>query len=406
MSKNLKTAVVVVITTIVGIVAVFLVIFKIPEYKSQVEHSTDRTVKQELPTCKIGAILALSGKASWLGRPELNTLKMLTKKVNSSGGIRGYRIELVVEDSCGNENMARLGVKKLIGLHDNLLAMIGPSRSGTTMAVIPIVEEAQVPLISCAAAEVIVKPVKKWVFKTPQTDLLAVCKIYKNIQEQKITRVGIITGETGFGQAGRDHLIKTAGTYNIRIVADETYPPSALNMKSQLVRIRNQGAEAVINWSIVPAQSLVANNMHELGIDIPLYQSHGFGNIKYMKLINPGAADKIRFPCGRLLCIDSLPDEHPQKKVLQTYRTEYEQTYAEPVTTFGGYAYDALMLILDALEHCGPDRNRIRDYLENRKGFVGTAGIFNFSPLDHNGLDLSSFPLLGVRDNQFVLIED
>lgn len=405
MSKKSKTAIRVVILTVVGI-AVSVVIFKMFEYKSQMEHSTDRTVKQELPTCKIGAILALSGKASWLGRPELNTLEMLTKKVNSSGGIGGYRIELVVEDSCGDENMARLGVKKLVGLHDNLLAIIGPSRSGTTMAIIPIVEEARIPLISCAAAEVIVNPVKKWVFKTPQTDLLAVCKIYKDIQERKITKVGVITGETGFGQAGRDHLIKTAGTYNVRIVADEIYPSAVLDMKSQLVRIRNQGAEAVINWSIVPAQSIVANNMQELGIDIPLYQSHGFGNIKYLKLINPGAADKIRFPCGRLLCVDSLPDEHPQKKVLQKYRAEYEQAYAEPVTTFGGYAHDALMLVFDALEHCGPDKNRIRDYLENRKGFVGTTGIFNFSPLDHNGLDLSSFPLLGVRDNQFVLIED
>jgi len=264
---------------------------------------------------------------------------MIAEMINKNGGINGVPVELVIEDSVGDETKAVNAVKKLIN-SDKVLAIVGPSRSGTTMAVIPIVEKAQVPLISCAAAETIVSPVKKWVFSTPQLDRYAVVRIYEHMKNHDITKIAIMSATTGFGNAGREQLRNLASDYGLTIVADETYGPQDTDMTSQLTKIRGTDAHAIVNWSIVPAQVIVARNMLQLGIEIPLYLSHGFGNIKYIKIAGE-AAEGIMFPAGRLLVADVVPDNHPQKQILTQYKTMYEEKFDDPVSTFGGHAWDS-----------------------------------------------------------------
>lgn len=353
---------------------------------------------------KVGAIFAITGGASWLGEPERNTALMIEEQINMGGGINGHPLQMIIEDTVGDETKTVNAVKKLI-YRDNVLAIIGPSRSGTTMAIIPIVEKAKVPLISCAAAESIVSPVKKWVFKTPQKDSDAVRRIYEYMNKKGISKIAIITGTTGFGDQGRKQLKKLAPEYGITIVADETYGPKDTDMTAQLTRIRATDAQAIVNWSIVPAQAIVAKNMHQLGMKIPLFQSHGFGNIRYVEAAGK-AAEGIIFPAGRLLAVSTLPDSHPQKEVLLRYKWEYETRFGEEVSTFGGHAWDALWLVIKALREVGPDREGIRDYIENVKGFVGTGGIFNFSPQDHNGLTKEAFEMLTVKGGKFVVLEE
>jgi len=362
--------------------------------------------KKEAKVYKVGAVFAITGPASFLGEPERNTVQMLVDQINQAGGINGDSLKVIIEDTVGDETKTVNAVNKLIH-KDNVLAIIGPSRSGSTMAIIPIVQEAEVPLISCAAAETIVEPVKEryWVFKTPQKDSDAVIRIYEHMKERGITRIAILTGTTGFGAQGRKQLKKYASKFGIEIVADETYGPRDTDMTPQLTRIKASEAQAVVNWSIVPAQSIVPKNMRQLGMKIPLYQSHGFGNIKYVKAAGE-AAEGIIFPCGRLLIAEQLPEGHPQKKVLVEYKRAYEERFKEPVSTFGGHAYDALWLVINALKDAGPDRAKIRDYIENVKGFVGTGGTFNFSPEDHTGLKKDAFAILTVKEGKFALLED
>lgn len=353
---------------------------------------------------KVGAIFAITGGASWLGEPERNTAIMIAEQINLGGGINGHPLELIIEDTAGDETKTVNAAKKLI-YRDNVLAIIGPSRSGTTLAVIPIIEKAKVPLISCAAAEAIVSPVKKWVFKTPQKDSDAVRKIYDYMRKKGISKIAIITGTTGFGAEGRKWLKKLAPEYKITIVADETYGPKDTDMTAQLTRIKATDAQAVVNWSIVPAQAIVPKNMRQLGMKIPLFQSHGFGNIKYVEAAGK-AAEGIIFPAGRLLAVSTLPDNHPQKDLLVRYKWEYETRFGEEASTFGGHAWDSLWLVIKALREVGPDREAIRDYIENVKGFVGTGGIFNFSPQDHTGLTMEAFELLTVKGGKFVVLEE
>jgi branched-chain amino acid transport system substrate-binding protein len=361
------------------------------------------TLKEPLVTYKVGALLSVTGPAAWLGTPERNTVRMIEEEINEAGGINGHPLEVIVEDTVGDATKTVTAAKKLIS-KDEVLAIVGPSRSGTTMAVIPIVEEAEIPLISCAAAEAIVVPVKRWVFKTPQKDSDAAIRIYEYMKEQGISKIAIITGTTGFGDQGRQQLKKFASEFDVTIVVDETYGPEDTDMTAQLTKIKASGAEALVNWSIVAGQVIVAKNMRQLGMEIPLFQSHGFGNVKYAQTAGE-AGEGIIFPCGRLLAVDTLLEGHPQKEVLTRYKEEYEAKYDEDVSTFGGHAWDALYLVIEALEEVGADREKIRDYIENRKGFVGTGGVFNFSPEDHSGLDKYAFEMLTVKDEKFVVLK-
>ncbi len=354
-------------------------------------------------TIKVGAILAVTGKASFLGAPESKTLQMLADEINAKGGIDGHKVELVIKDSAGDPEKAISFAKQLIE-EDKVFAIIGPSTSGETMKIKSIVEEAKMILLSCAAAEVIVNPVAKYVFKTPQKDSFAVQKIFQQMNKMGIKKVGVVVGGTGFGKAGKAQIEKLAPEFGIEILISEVYAPNSTDLTAVVTKLKGAKVEGVINWSIVPAQSIVAKNMAQIGLDVPLFQSHGFGNIKYVEAAG-AAAEGIIFPAGRLLVADTLSKKHPQQAVLAKYKKDYESKFNEPASTFGGHAYDAFMILVKAIEKAGTDKEKVRDAIENMKGFVGTGGVFNFSAEDHNGLDINSFEMLTVKDGKFTLLK-
>ena len=357
----------------------------------------------EAQTIKIGAIFSVTGPASFLGAPESKTAKMLVDKINASGGVLGQKLELIIKDSGGSPEKAVSFAKQLIE-EDKVLAIIGPSTSGETMQIKKLCEENQMILVSCAAADAIVNPLAKYVFKTPQKDSQAATWIYRTMKEKGITKIAILTGNDGFGASGKKQLEELAKTEGIEIVANEVYDKQATDLTDILTKVKSTpGVQAVVNWSIVPAQSIVAKNMKQLGMNMPLFQSHGFGNRKYIEQAGV-AAEGILFPCGRLLVVEELPDSHPQKKLLATYKKDYEAAYQEDVSTFGGHAYDAVLIVTEALKKAGTtDRDKVRDAIENLHGLVGTAGIYNFSATDHTGLDLNAFEMLTVKNGKFTI---
>ena len=354
-------------------------------------------------TIKVGAILAETGGASFLGGPESRTISMLVDKINAAGGVNGDTIELIVKDSASSPEKAISFAKQLIE-EDNVLAILGPSTSGETMAIKQICEDSKTILLSCAAAEVIVNPVGRYVFKTPQMDSDAAKKIFMEMNKMGIAKIAVLADNTGFGKAGKEQLEAIAPEFHIQIVAAEVYDKAATDLSAVIAKISaNKDVQAVVNWSIVPAQAILAKNIRQAGWKVPIFQSHGFGNIKYVEAAGV-AAEGIIFPAARLLVADTLPADNPQKKVLVQYRDEYEAKFKEPASTFGGHGYDAIMILVEAIKKAGStDPEKVRNAIENLHGFVGTGGIFNFSPTDHNGLDIDSFAMLTVKDGKFAL---
>jgi branched-chain amino acid transport system substrate-binding protein len=365
---------------------------------------TARGADAEQAPIKIGALFAVSGPASNLGGPEAKTAQMLVDRINQSGGLNGRKVQLIVKDTGGKPESAISMAKQLID-EEKVLAIIGPSTSGETMAVKGLCQENKTILVSCAAAETIVNPQASYVFKTPQKDSDAARLIFQTAKAKGLTQVGVVVSNDGFGLAGKAQLEKIAPEYGVTIAIAETYDKQDTDLTGVLTKLKGQQVQAVINWSIVPAQSLVAKNMKQIGLDVPLFQSHGFGNIKYVQAAGE-AVNGAMFPCGRLLVADVLPNDHPQKALLVAYKHDYESEFKEDVSTFGGHAYDAVLLLSEAIKKAGnAESAQVREALEQLRGVVGTAGIFNLSAQDHNGLGMDAFELLTVKDGKFAIYQ-
>jgi branched-chain amino acid transport system substrate-binding protein len=353
----------------------------------------------------VGGIFSITGPASYLGEPERNSMEMVAEAVNAKGGVKGHPLKLVIYDDEGDVTKARLHAEKLLQ-KDKALTIIGPSLTHTSMAVLEITQKAKLPLISCAAGMAITSPAKDrvWVFKTAQTDQMAVSRIYQYLQKHGLKKVAILTVSTGFGVSGKEQLLTQAPQHDIQVVAQEVFGEKDTDMTPQLTKMRGSDAQAVICWGTGPAPALVAKNMKQLGMTIPLVQSHGAASKKFIELAGD-AAEGIIMPAGKLVIYKQLPDTDPQKAVCKEYAEKYQAKFKAPESSFGGYAYDAFRMLLAVMEKAGTDPAKIRAGLEGTKNFVGVSGIFNMSPEDHNGLTPAAFVMVKIHQGEFQLAD-
>ena len=354
---------------------------------------------------KIGSVLSVTGPAAFLGDPELKTLQLYVDDLNKKGGVLGRPLQLVHYDDGSDANKANGFTKRLIE-DDKVDVLVGGTTTGATMSSVPLAEKAGIPFISLAGAVVIVEPVKKWVFKTPHTDRMAAEKVFEDMKKRGLTKVALLSETSGFGASGKKETEAVAGKYGITLVANETYGPKDTDMSPQLTKIKTTpGVQAVFVFGLGQGPAIVTKNYKQLGITLPLYQSHGVASDEFLKLAGP-AAEGVRLPSPAQLIPEKLPASDPQKPIVTAYDKAYKAAYKTDVSTFGGYAYDGLMLAVDAIKRAGStDKAKVRDALEATKGFVATSGTFNMSPTDHMGLDLSAFRLLEVKGGDWTIVQ-
>ncbi len=355
---------------------------------------------------RIGATVSETGGASFLGDPAAKTLRMLVEEINAAGGVLGQPINLILYDDGGDPNRARTFASRLIE-DDEVIAVVGGSTTGTSMAIIPVFEEEEIPFISLAGGIEIVRPTKPFAFKTPHTDRMACEKIFADIQARGLRRVGMISGTDGFGASMRAQCLDVVGDYDIEIVADESYGPSDADMTPQLTNIRGTaGLEAVVNPGFGQGPAIVTRNYAQLGIEVPLYQSHGVASDAFIQLAGAENAEGVRLPGTALLIAGILAEDDPQYAVVQAYKTAFEAEFGQPVSTFGGYAHDALRILVDAIERAGSTEGvAIRDAIRATENFAGTTGIVTMGEDDHLGLDLAAFRMLEIRDGGWSQID-
>lgn len=353
---------------------------------------------------RIGAVVDISGNSSSLGIPERDTLLMLVEELNANGGIEGTPVELTILDNKSDETEAVMAVKKLI--QKDVLVVLGCSASGTSMAMIDSVQKAEVPMISMAAASSIVEPAsqRKWIFKTAQSDIVTAENIVQYLKEKGLTKVAFLYMNNAYGDGGKTAFAAAAGEQGIEIVTEEKFEAGDKDMTPQLTRVKASGAQATIIWAIPPSASIVTKNYRDLGLSMPLIHSHGVGNDKFIELAQ-GAAEGVILPIGKLTVADQIPDEDPQKQVLQEYIAQYQAKYGMPPVSFGGYAADAFNLAVNAIAKAGRNRGAIRDELEKTNGFVGISGVFNMNREDHNGLGADSMVLVEIKDGRWQLLQ-
>ena len=355
---------------------------------------------------KLGASISATGPAAFLGDPEAKTLEMLVEELNAKGGINGEEITLVLYDDGGDPNKARTFATRLVE-DDEVAAIIGGTTTGTSMSILAVAEDAEIPFISLAGAIDIIDPVKPFTFKTPHTDRMACQKIFEDMQKRGFTKIGMISGTDGFGASMQAQCKAVVGDYGIEIVADETYEPKDADMTAQLTKIKGaEGVQAIVNPGFGQGPSIVTRNYKQLAIDLPFYQSHGVASDGFIELAGADAAEGVRLPGTALLVADLLAEGDVQKAPVTAYKAAFEGKFNTPVSTFGGYAHDAFMIMTDAITRAGSaEPAAIRDAIEATSGLAGTTGVYTFTAEDHLGLDLSAFRMLEIKRGKWTLVE-
>jgi len=361
---------------------------------------------------RIGFVAAITGPASSLGAPERDVAVMLQKELDAAGGIAGpdgrkRPVRIIIHDDQSKADETLKAVKKLVA-DDGVHAVIASSQSPTSLAVVPVVTEAKVPLISMASSHAIVTPVRErqWVFKTPQSNIHVAVHQVNYLKAKGLRKIASLFVNDAFGEDSRRGLAEMLKGTGIELVYEDKFEHQDKDMTPQLTRVRASGAQALIVHAIPPSASIITKNFRDLGLTIPLIHNHGVGNKPFIDLAG-GAAEGVIFPIGKMLVAEDLPEADPQKKVLLSFVAWYEKGTGKPRSTFAGHAWDALQMLFPILAKLPADlplgqaRARIRDELETTRGFVGTGGVFNMSAEDHVGLDERSMVLVRIAGGKW-----
>jgi len=362
------------------------------------------TFAQGAGPIRIGAVLSTTGPVGFIGEPQLKVLQLYVKRLNDAGGVLGRKLELVNYDDQSDPNNANTFTKRLIE-SDNVDVLVGGTVSPSALAMVAHAERAGVPYISAGGSVALVEPVRKWVFKTPPTDRLVAERILMDMKDKGITRVGMLSETSGFGQSGRKEVTASAQKYGITLVADETFGPKDSDVTPQLTKIRAaQGLQAVLLFTGAgPTPAMTLKNVAQLGIKLPVWMPHAAVNQELFKLAG-AAAEGARMPTAAFVVIDAIADGDRSKTVGQGYYKAYKDAYGSDASPFGANVYDALMIVADALKRAGStDKAKVRDAIEATKDLVGLNGTFTMSATDHNGLGMDALRMVQAQGGRFVM---
>jgi len=369
--------------------------------------------KNQGVTYKIGFITSATGAASFLGEPERDVALMMQKQLQAQGGITGpdgvvHPVEILIQDTQGSSDVAVPITKKLID-DEQVVAILGPATSPESMALIPIVQEAKIPMLSMASSSQIVEPVaeRAWVFKVAQSNKHTSPWQVEYAKSKGFTKIANLYVNNAYGEDGAAAIRQAAKDGGLEIVLEETFAADDTDMTSQITKIKASQAQAVLVTAIPPAAAVFTKQYREMGLALPLLHNSGIGTPAFVSVAGASNAEGVIFPMGKLVAVSSLPDSDPQKKVIEQFISDFQQSAGKLPSHFGAHAWDAIQITLKVLETM-PDglsieeqRSRLRDGIEQLKGFVGVDGVFNFTPEDHVGLSAEDVVLVRIADGQW-----
>jgi len=363
-------------------------------------------------TIKIAGIFALTGRAAHIGTAQRDAVLLAIDEVNAQGGINGSKLEMVMGDTESNPTKAVMALKKVLESKD-VVAIIGPTTTGTAMAMRGFIEKEQIPTFMHSGGDVILKaPLKKgdpnsmpkWTFKSPYKAADAMGKICEYMSKNGIKKIGFLYSNEGFGKDGLRNVKVQAPKYGVAIGATEAFQPKDVDMTAQLTRINAQGVDGIIAWTVGPAMGIVAKNIKQLGIKAPLFECHGAGDPIFWKVAGE-AGEGVMMPSTKIVVGDQLSDNDIQKKKTLDYVKAYKKKFNREPGTMVAYGADAAYIVVDAIKKAGPDRAKIREAIENTKGYVGLSGIYNMSPKDHNGLSMQDIVMIKATKGGWKLLK-
>ena len=339
----------------------------------------------------VGVTISATGPAASLGIPEKNTISLMPKTIG------GQKINYIVLDDASDTTAAVNNTRKLIA-ENKVDVILGSTTTPASLAMIDVAAEAQTPMISVAASARIIEPMdakKKWVFKTPQNDIMMSLAIAEHMAANGVKSVAFIGFSDAYGEGWSQEFAKAAELKKIKVVANERYARTDTSVTGQALKIMAAKPDAVLVAGSGTPAALPQKTLKERGYTGKMYQTHGVANADFLR-VGGKDVEGTFLPAGPVLVADQLPAGHPVKKSALAYVAAYEAAYGKgSVSTFGAHAWDAGLLMSSAvpvaLKKAQPGtpefRAALRDALEQTKDVAGAHGVFTMSATDHLGLD-------------------
>jgi len=352
---------------------------------------------------RIGAVVSLTGTYAGLGIPAKQAIELERDRINAAGGIDGRVLEVVFEDDATDAAKAQAAVVRLVEQED-VLAVIGASGTGQTMAMRSDLERAQIPQVSMAGGSVITAQLSKWVFQTPWPNRVVIPFVLKQMAAAGLRDIALISDTGGYGVDGRDIVLAQAGSAGVTIVADETFNPGDTDMTAQLTSIRAVGPDAVLVWNAGKEAAIIAKNMRQLNMTQPLYGGSGIARVEFIEGAGE-AAEGVRLGTGKILVPEAYGVGTAEYDVATSFIERYTEKFGMAPDIFAGHAYDAIGLIADALGRIDGEVTPVvlRDALESTNGWIGVGGTFTYSATDHNGLSEKDMVLYRIENGTWQL---
>jgi len=339
----------------------------------------------------IGVTLSTTGPAASLGIPEKNTIALLPTTIG------GQKVNYIILDDASDTTQAVKNTRRFV-TENKVDVIVGSSVTPNSLSMIEVAAESQTPMISLAASSRIVEPMdakKKWVFKTPQNDIMMSLAIVQDMVKRGYQRVAFIGYSNAYGEGWFNEFSKAAGLKKLEIVANERFAPTDTSATAQALKLISAKPDAILiagsgTPAVVPQRAL-----KERGYKGQIYQTHGVANADFLR-VGGKLLDDTLVPAGPVLVAAQLPADNPVRKVALDYVSKYEAANGkDSVSLFGGYAWDAGLLLQAAIPVAlktgkpgTPEfRTALRDALEASKNINGAHGVYNMSATDHLGLD-------------------
>jgi branched-chain amino acid transport system substrate-binding protein len=350
----------------------------------------------------VGVTVSATGPAASLGIPEKNTIALMPKV------IAGQKINYIVLDDASDTTAAVSNTRKLLAEH-KVDVVLGSTVTPNSLAMIDVVAEAKTPMISMAASARIVEPMddkKRWVFKTPQNDIMMSMAIVGHMAATGVKTVGFIGFSDAYGEGWYQEFSKAAEAKGLKIVANERYGRTDTSVTGQTLKIMSARPDAVLVAGSGTPAALPQKTLKERGYAGKMYQTHGVANADFLR-VGGKDVEGTYLPAGPVLVADQLPDSNPVKKSALTYVALYEAAHGKGSTsTFGAHAWDAGLLMTAAvpaaLKKAKPGtaefRAALRDALEQVKELPGAHGVFNMTATDHLGLDQRASVMVKIEN--------
>jgi branched-chain amino acid transport system substrate-binding protein len=350
----------------------------------------------------VGVTVSATGPAASLGIPEKNTIALMPQTIG------GEKINYIVLDDASDTTQAVSNTRKLI-TENKVDIVLGSTVTPNSLAMIDVAAENQTPMISMAASARIVEPMdakRKWIFKTPQNDIMMSLAIATSMADSGVKTVGYIGFADAYGEGWYQEFSKAAALKGLTIVANERYARTDTSVTGQVLKIVAAKPDAILIGASGTPAVLPQRALKERGYAGKYYQTHGVANNDFLRVGGKDVEGTL-LPSGPVLVWSQLPASNPVKKSATEYVTKYEAMYGKgSVSTFGGHAWDAGQLmqvaVTQALKKAKPGtpefRSALRDALENARDVHGAHGIFNMSPTDHLGLDQRARVMVKVEN--------